>query len=205
MVDHYLIFEVRKIKAKRLLDKEVKPVKTRGSSNHDKQLFLDELLAIDWNETLAPANGDPDLMASIFNSIISSLLEAHATLNPRKITGHHAPWVIAEIENLMKEHNLAKKRSEKDAPYWSDYKKSRNKVSSELRARVHEYNHNLIDETQNKQKTMWKTAFDTIGYSKLLEKISKYAWFKDYLFVRKAVVSYSNCVYDEQELYSGVP
>ena len=55
-------------------------------------------------------------------------------------------------------------------------------------------------------------AFDTISHSKLLEKLPKYgidgkeyAWFKDYLFARKAVVSYNNCVSDEKELYSGVP
>ena len=55
-------------------------------------------------------------------------------------------------------------------------------------------------------------AFDTISHSKLLKKLPKYgidgkeyAWFKDYLFARKAVVSYNNCVSDEQELYSGVP
>ena len=35
--------------------------------------------------------------------------------------------------------------------------KLRNKVTSELRARVQEYYHNLIDETQNSPKAMWKT------------------------------------------------
>ena len=57
-----------------------------------------------------------------------------------------------------------------------------------------------------------RKAFDTISHSKLLEKLPKYgidrkeyAWFKDYLFARKAVVSYNNCVSDEQELYSEAP
>ena len=57
----------------------------------------------------------------------------------------------------MNERDLAKKRSEKDASYWSDYKKLRNKVTSELRARVQEYYYNLIDEAQNSLKAMWKT------------------------------------------------
>ena len=81
----------------------------------------------------------------------------HAPLKRRKITSHHAPWITVEIKNLMKERDLAKKRSEKDASYWSDYKKLRNKVTSELRARVQEYYYNLIDETQNNPKAMWKT------------------------------------------------
>ena len=55
-------------------------------------------------------------------------------------------------------------------------------------------------------------AFYTVSHSKLLEKLPKYgidrkeyAWFKDYLLARKAVVSYNNCVSNEQELFSGVP
>ena len=95
-------------------------------------------------------------MASIFNSVISSLLEVHAPLKRRKITSHHSPWTTAEIKSLMKERDLAKKRSENDVSYWSDYKKLRNKVTSELCARVQEYCHNLIDETQNNPKAMWK-------------------------------------------------
>ena len=47
MVDHYLIFAVRKINAKRILDKQVKLVETRSLRNYDKQLFLDELSAVD--------------------------------------------------------------------------------------------------------------------------------------------------------------
>ena len=78
---------------------------------------------------LPPTNGDPDLMASVFNSVISSLLEVHAPLKRRKIKSHHAPWITVEIKNLMK---LAKKRSEKDASYWSEYKSLQNKVTSEL-------------------------------------------------------------------------
>ena len=157
MVDHYLISAVRKINAKRILDKQVKLVETHNLRNYDKQQFLNELSAIDWNETLAPTNDNPDLMASIFNSIISSLLEVHAPLKRRKITSHRAPWITTEIKSLMKERDVAKKRSENDASYWSDYKKLQNKVTSKLRDRVQEYYLNLIDETQNNPKAIWKT------------------------------------------------
>ena len=54
-------------------------------------------------------------------------------------------------------------------------------------------------------------AFDTISHSKLLEKLHEYGingkeydWFKDYLFAGKAIVTYNNCL-SEEELYSGVP
>ena len=80
MVDHYLIFAVRKINAKQLINKQTKIVETRSLRSYDKQLFLDELSTIDWDKTLASTNGNPDLMASVFNSAISALLEVYAPL-----------------------------------------------------------------------------------------------------------------------------
>ena len=57
-------------------------------------------------------------------------------LKRTKITSHHAPWVTADLKSLMKKRDLAKKKSEKDASYWSEYKKLRNKVTYEIRKRV---------------------------------------------------------------------
>ena len=115
---------------------------------------MDELSTIDWDKTLASTNGNPDLKASVFNSVTSALLEAHAPLKRTKITSHHAPWITADLKNLMKKRDLAKKKPEKDASYWSKYKKLRNKVAYKLRNRVQEYYHNLVDEAQNNPKTM---------------------------------------------------
>ena len=80
MVDHYRTFAVRKINAKRLLNKQTKIVETRSLRSYDKQLFSDEPAVIDWDKTLSSTNGNPDLIASVFNSVISALLEVHAPL-----------------------------------------------------------------------------------------------------------------------------
>ena len=84
-------------------------------------------------------------MASVFNSSISALLEVYSPLKCTKITSHHAPWITADLKNLMQKHDLAEKKTEKDASYWSEYRKLRNKVTYELRKRVQEYYHNLVD------------------------------------------------------------
>ena len=76
----------------------------------------------------------------------------------------------------MKERDLAKKRSEKDASYWSDFKRLRNKVTSEIRARVQEYYHNLIDETRNNPKAMRKTM------NKVLHKNSNHTVTQNIIF-----------------------
>ena len=119
---------------------------------------MDELSTIDWGKTLASTNGYPDLMASVFNSVISALLEVHAPLKRTKITIHRAPWITADLKNLMKKRDLAEKKSEKDASYWSEYKKLRNKVTY-----VQEYYHNLVDETKNNPKAMWTKSSRSVG------------------------------------------
>ena len=65
-----------------------------------------KLSTIDWDKTLASTNGNPDLMASVFNSVISALLEVHAQLKRTKITSHHAPWITADLKKLKR--NLRK-------------------------------------------------------------------------------------------------
>ena len=56
----------------------------------------------------------------------------------------------------MEESDLAIKKSEKDPSYWSRYKRLRNKITYELRKRVQEYYHKLVDETQSDPKAKWK-------------------------------------------------
>ena len=115
---------------------------------------MDELSNIDWGKILASTNGNPDLMASVFNSVISAPLEVHALLKGTKITSHHAPWITADLKYLVKKRDLAKKKSEKDASYWSEYKKLRNEVTYDLRNRVQGYYNNLVDEAQSNPKAV---------------------------------------------------
>ena len=77
MVDHYLIFAVRKINAKQLINKQTNIVETRSLRSYDKQLFLDELSTIDWDKILPSTNGNPDLMVYVFNSTISKRCMHH--------------------------------------------------------------------------------------------------------------------------------
>ena len=66
---------------------------------------VNELSTIDCNELIAPYHENPDFMSSIFTSAI----EVHAPLKGKNVTSYHAPWITAEIKNLMKEHDLAKR------------------------------------------------------------------------------------------------
>ena len=118
---------------------------------------MNELSTTDLDKTFASTNANPDLMASFSIVVLSALLEVHAPLKRIKISSHHAPKITADLKNLMKERDLAKRKSEIDASCWSGYRRLRNKDTYELRKRVQEYYHDLVDQTQNNSKAMWKT------------------------------------------------
>ena len=82
-----------KANAKRSIDKQTKVVETRSLRSYDNQLFLDKLSTIDWDKTLASTNSSPDLMASVFYSVVPALPEVHAPLKRIKITSQHAPCI----------------------------------------------------------------------------------------------------------------
>ena len=56
-------------------------------------------------------------MSSMVNSVISALLEVHPPGKRTKITSHHAPWITADLKDLMKKRDLVKNKSEKVASY----------------------------------------------------------------------------------------
>ncbi len=68
MVDHYLVYGVRKVNAWRLKKEHSKPklVETRNMKQYVKTLFLNDLQQIDWKTILDPLSCDPSGMANTF-------------------------------------------------------------------------------------------------------------------------------------------
>ena len=54
MVNHYMVYGVRKINAWRLKKKKPKIIETRSLSKYDKELFRNDLRQIDWPTILDP-------------------------------------------------------------------------------------------------------------------------------------------------------
>ena len=66
MVDHYLVYAIRKINAWRLKKKERKFVESRSMKKYEKTLFRVDMQQIDWESILGPFEGDPAGMAATF-------------------------------------------------------------------------------------------------------------------------------------------
>ena len=107
----------------------------------------------------ATARDYPNVMVSNFYDLFHSILDVHAPLKTRKGLARHAPspWITPRIKNFIRERDRAKKKVEKDRSIWPEYKRLRNRVTSELRSAVEGYYCSLIDENSSNPKEMWKT------------------------------------------------
>ena len=140
-------------------------IEFRSMRDYDREAFLFDLQNVDWEMAASAAWDDPNVMASNFYDLFHSILDVHAPLKTRKgITRHTpSPWITPRIKNLIRERDRAKKKArsfnmaERDRSIWPEYKRLRNRVTSELRRAVEGHFRSLIDENSSNPKEMWKT------------------------------------------------
>ena len=135
--------------------------------NYNREAFLLALQSIDWEMAISSACDVPNIMANKFCELFHSILDVHAPLKIQKNTLRHAPspWITPSIRNMIHERDRTKKRAEKDRSLWPQYKRLRNKVTSELRRAVENNFCNLIEENSNSPKEMWKTINKVLNKS----------------------------------------
>ena len=80
MVDHYMIYAVRKVNAWRLKRNSPKTIEYRALRTYCKEDFLKDLQLIVWASTLESKSDNPSEMARIFHEIFEHLLNFHAPL-----------------------------------------------------------------------------------------------------------------------------
>ena len=86
MVDHYMIYAVRKVNASRLKRSSPKTIEFRSLRNYCKEdFFIKDLQRINWVSILEPMSDSPNEMASVFIDIFEKLLKVHAPLKKRRL------------------------------------------------------------------------------------------------------------------------
>ena len=93
MVDHYMVYGIRKVNTWRLKRKNKKKVvEARSLTKYDEISFINDLRQVDWSAILSPLAENPDLMASTFQEIFESILDIHASLKKRRVRSENVPW-----------------------------------------------------------------------------------------------------------------
>ena len=156
MVDHYLVYGIRKVNAWRIKNRKPKVLETRSLRNYDKAQSCHDLQQIDWETILSSYADNPDNMAATFQEIFESVLNIHAPLKKRKVGNISAPWITPEIRRLMKERDATKKSTRTSPEKWQKYQYLRNKVTKKIRNAIHIYYQGSIAENRGNPKRMWK-------------------------------------------------
>ena len=153
MVDHYLLYGVRKVDNQRLRNKKPKIIESRNLNKYDKIAFQYNLQQIEWETILSPLANDQNSMAGTFQEIFESILNIHAPLRKKRIRPDPAPWLTPEIRKLMKERDQAKKDAINSPDLWQAYKTLRNIVAKAIRDALQSY-YGIIDENRENPKRM---------------------------------------------------
>ena len=69
MVDHYIIFGIRKLNARKFRKRKRRIIETRSLSKYDKKSFRNDISMIDWQIILDPVSENPIAMASTFQDM----------------------------------------------------------------------------------------------------------------------------------------
>ena len=75
MVDHYLVYGIRKINAWWQKNKKPKVVETRNLKKYDRSLFRNDLQQVDWETILNSCSNNCNEMTTTFQEIFQSILE----------------------------------------------------------------------------------------------------------------------------------
>ena len=157
MVDHYMIYVIRKVNAWRIRSKKSRILETRSLRNYDKAKLLHDLKEVNWEQVLSPFSESPNLMVDKFHNIFDELLNLHAPIRRKKIRNQLAPWITPQIKRLMEERDRAKKNSVKNPKLLKSYKSLQNKVTNTIRSSMRLHYQSLINENKDNPKNMWRT------------------------------------------------
>ena len=128
--DHNLIFSTIKLKNKR---PPPKIICIRQYRNFDEKKFKEDTRAAPFY--IGSIFDDPDDQVWFWQQLYTDICDQHAQWKEIKVRASSAPWITNDIRLAMnRRYKLFKAAvTSKSAKLWSDYKRARNKVTSDLR------------------------------------------------------------------------
>ena len=158
MVDHYLVYGIRKTNAWRSFkSKKQKVIESCNMRKCNKAYFRNDMQQVKWKTILSPYCDNTTNMAAIFQEIFESLRR-------KRVRSDFAPWLTPSLKRSIIESDKVKEQAENSPEIWSAYKRKRNQVTKRMRRFIRDYYNGLIEENIREPKKMWLTI------NKVLEK-----------------------------------
>ena len=140
MVDHYLVYGIRKINVWRSFkSKKQKVIESRNMRKYNKAHFQNDIQQVEWETILSPYFDNTTDMATIFQEIFESILEIYAKLRRKRVQSEFAPWLTLSLKRSILERDKLKVQAENSPEIWSAYKRERNQVTKRIRISISDY------------------------------------------------------------------
>ncbi|XP_068689637.1 uncharacterized protein [Montipora foliosa] len=154
--DHNLIFSTIKLKNKR---PPPKIICIRQYRNFDEKKFKEDIRAALFY--IGSIFDDPDDQVWFWQQLYTDICDQHAPWKEIKVRASSAPWITNDIRLAMnRRYKLFKAAvTSKSAKLWSDYKRARNKVTSDVRRAKALYFSKMFNEVKS-SSAYWKLVKD---------------------------------------------
>ena len=164
--DHYLVYAIRKFRGN--IPCNHKMIKTRQMKNFNEELFLKDLVNVDWQQILT-CSQDIDVVVQNWTNMLSLIIEKHAPLRERRVSDKFAPWLTPDLMNMFRTRDRLKAAAikSKSVLLMEAYKEIWNKANA-LNTRLKKsYFTDKIHSCEGNIKETWTTI------NKLINKRSK--------------------------------
>ena len=101
---------------------------------------------------------DVNEAACIWSKMFLNVADRHAPVKQTRIKGNDVPWMSSDLKNSMHERNRLHRKAvkSKNPVDWIKYKEVKNSVNMQVRKCKSDYYCNLIEESKNQPKSLWK-------------------------------------------------
>ena len=147
----------------------------RDLKNFDRENFLLDLLAIDWDEVIAIENNNPNESFNSFFQKIDVLVDTYIPLKKltkNEIKSKFKPWITSAIRNSMKRRDkfykkfIKAKNADIKIEYEKLYKDLRNRIVQLCRVSKKTYFQNYFTNNASNIKNTWKGINQIINVNK---------------------------------------
>lgn len=143
--DHSLVYCVLKVGVPKAIPKTIE---YRSFKTYNQDNYIEDLKSVPWHVIDNEENIDDAVLT--WNKLFLDIVDSHAPITKRRITGSNQPWMNPKLCELMRKRDFHHQKARKSdtSSHWKLYRKYRNLVNTQIKASKSEYYINLIQESK---------------------------------------------------------
>ena len=137
MVEHYLVYGIRKINTwQSFKSKKQKVIESCYMRKYNKAHFRNDIQQIEWETILSLYCHNTTDMATTVQDKFESILDIHALLRRKRFRINFTPWLTPSLKRSILERDKLKVQAKNSPDIWPAYKRKCNQVIKRIRISI---------------------------------------------------------------------